>query len=169
MGSTCNVIKESEVAKLSLGCNHSQATLIHGYGGDVVPSKGTCNFNLTIDDINIPTSATIVSDNAQTTPLLIGHPVTESSDVIMYKDSENLKFLQKLPEIDRTHDKVRKITLWPTESMTVPSGFWGNVPVRDNFEGELFVEASLRTGEGYESCIPHTVLKINKETESCYR
>lgn len=133
----------------------------------MVPSKGTVKFDLIVDNICVPTSATVVPNHAQDTPLLIGHPVTEKSDVV-YKDSERLQLFQKLPTIERTDETIRKISLWPKKLTIIPAGFWGNVEVevKNDFEGELYVEASIRTGEGQEWCIPNSVLRISSANES---
>lgn len=164
MGSTCNLIREDEVTKLALECDRSNLSSIHGYGGGFITSNGMVNFKLTIDDIEIPTTASVVPNKFQNTPLLLGHPVTEGSDIIMFKDTERLQLFNKLPNYDESHNDSRKITLWPKNKIEIPPGFWANVPVnvKDHFEGELYISASIRSEEGNEYCIPHTILQINQ-------
>lgn len=44
---------------------------------------------------------------------------------------------------------------------------WGNVPVyTDGFEGDVFIEASLRSPENNDYCIPHTVISLKKHISS---
>lgn len=108
----------------------------------------------------------MVPNNAQSTPLLIGHPVTDAPEVLVYKDHLNLRLMKKMPVNMETHGG--KVTLWAKDPTVNPVGYWGNIGVRtnDDFEGELYIETSLRTAEGQEHCIPRTVVEITKGKES---
>lgn len=50
----------------------------------------------------------------------------------------------------------------------IPRGHFCNIPVRAeaDYEGNAFVETSLRLKEGEEHCILGIVLRISKETDS---
>ncbi|KAJ8916452.1 hypothetical protein NQ315_014669 [Exocentrus adspersus] len=115
-GSTCNTIREDAAASLSLTTDPKKASVIRGYGGGVVQTKGMVNFELQIDKVFIPTTAIVVPNHVQQTPLLIGHPVSENQDVAVFKDSETLQLFQKLPNAEVASRDTTKVALWPKKT-----------------------------------------------------
>lgn len=164
LGSTCNLIREGDARRMGLKCDKSKGNTIRGYGGGLVTSRGTLDLELEIDNVKINTKATVVPDSVQSTPLLIGHPVSERTDVAIFKDESMLTLFRKLPGDEVIQDNHRKVGLWPKDTIVIPKGFWCNVPVivEENIEGDLYVEASIRSQEGREYCIPHVILQIDR-------
>lgn len=46
--------------------------------------------------------------------------------------------------------------------------YWTSVPVetRGDFEGDLYIETCIRSAEGQEFCIPHTIMAITREVNA---
>ena len=54
-----------------------------GYGEGEVKPKGVFTANLCIDGVNARVKVHVVPDNRQATLLLVGHPYTEQSDIVI--------------------------------------------------------------------------------------
>lgn len=110
-----------------------------------------------VDDIEENINIYVVPDVAQEVPILIGRNFTELSNIIVIKDDVSLKFLRpvenELSKIELEPPNSRTI-LRIREATTISPSTWGHVLVgSDDYEGEAFVEASIRLREREEYCL----------------
>lgn len=165
-GSTCNLIKSSEVNRLGLIVNTSIKRLIRGYGNSQIDTLGIVSFELSVDKVKTFQSASVVPDMVQQIPLLIGQPFTEMEGLQLIKDHAKLEFIQRgIMDIDVTDTSDNKVNLVVKESCCVPAQSWVNVSVETkdgNYTGDLFIESTLRTEEGKEYCIPRTIITVGR-------
>lgn len=160
-GSSCTNISKSELEKLGLQMDTSKTVLIQGYGNSVISSLGTLQCKIKIDDVECDVSVNVVPDSVQEVPLLIGRSFTEQPHVKFVKDYTTLKFMCQLPEANTSKD-INKIGLCASKQVVIPPNYLYNIPVttKSQFEGDLFVDASLRLKENQECCIPRVVLSV---------
>lgn len=164
-GSTCNIIKLSLVNKIGLKCDYSKKKVLVGYGNNRISTLGSCQVGLTVDNIEIDTVVDVVPDHVQEIPVLIGQPVTESAGVLVVKDSESLTLMKRnVYNIDTDATKVIKVVLRVKNNVVALPDSVTHVQVysESNFEGDAYIEASLRLKEGQEYCIPRLVIEVRK-------
>ncbi|KAJ8917081.1 hypothetical protein NQ315_013000 [Exocentrus adspersus] len=166
-GSFCNTVRLSEVHKLGLRYDPQQKTLIRGYGNAVTESLGTCSFTLKIDNVEAKTDASVVSDEVQNIPVMVGRPFTELPGLLILKDSKHLVITEgDLHKIEVMAQPPKKVTMWPKKKIFIPQDHLVNVPVETRIRGnsgEFYVEASFRCKEGSEYCIPRTVIRLQSD------
>lgn len=58
---------------------------------------------------------------------------------------------------------AHKLSLWAVRATVVPEGYLAPVEVerKESYEGEVIVEANVRTREGSEFCLPRAVLTLH--------
>lgn len=98
----------------------------------------------------------------------MGRNFSELPDILAIKDNVSLKFFKHsgINEIEPEPD-VRKVALQLTTNKTVLPNHWGHVQVyNDEYEGDLCINASVRSSGGKEYCIPHTVITLTKGRSS---
>lgn len=161
-GSSCTNINKSEIDKLGLHMDSSKTVLIQGYGNSVISSLGTLKCKIKVDDVECEVDANVVPDFVQDVPVLIGRSFTEQPHVKLVKDYTSLKLLNELP-IKLTKNDINKVKLCANKKIVIPPNHLCNTPVttEDRFEGDLFVEASMRLKENQECCIPRVVLSVS--------
>lgn len=126
-GSACNTIQQKIVEELLLEVKpNSDHVVIQGYGGANVHPLGVINTKIVLDDISMHTDFFVVPDNMQKTELLIGRPVTEKDSILVYKDSNVLRFIEtdsfKNFPSDLFDFGEKKIKLFASEDIIVKPG-----------------------------------------------
>ena len=103
-------------------------------------------------------------------PILLGRNFTELPDIVIVKDDVALTFYQsKSTVLDTIEPDVtnKKVVLKIVEDFTLLPNHWGHIQVfSEDYEGDVYIEASTRHQEGQEYCIPQTVLTINNGIRS---
>lgn len=164
------MIKLSEVKRLGLDYNTSEQTLIKGYGNGACVALGKTRFLLSVDDVTARVIADVVPDSIQEVPVLVGHPFTELPGVLVIKDDKQLIITEgDITNIGDIFSKPFKVKLWAKSDTIIPKDHLVNikVEVKDrSFRGDVLVEASLRSKERNEYCIPRTILRIGPTEDS---
>ncbi|KAJ8909934.1 hypothetical protein NQ315_005653 [Exocentrus adspersus] len=153
LGSSCTTITLSETEHLGLQYNSEKRTTLQE------PA-----LNIVIDDITITIEAYVVPDSVQEVPVLLGRNFSELPDILAIKDNVSLKFF-KHAEINKIEpaQNIRKVALQLAANTTVLPNSWGHLQVySDAYEGDLCIDASVRSPAGKDYCIPHTVITVTK-------
>ena len=143
-GSDVTLIKESVIRDLQLKHNH-EPTPMKGFGNGVVESLGELTLKIDVEGVEARVACKVVSDNLLDLPVLIGQSFTEQPQIVVYKTSSKLQFIDvgsEMPssEIDTNDDLPIKVSvakiveLYGVASVMakVEDSFTGNVLVKDS-------------------------------------
>ncbi|GLV33354.1 hypothetical protein CBL_20102, partial [Carabus blaptoides fortunei] len=110
----------------------------------LVETLGSTTFTLKVDEAQADVKADVVPDNAQTIPILIGQPFTESPLIVVFKDNKNLRMRNVLSEAKEPQKSSDIATLWVKEATVIPPNYLGHVAVEcksaKDFAGDIFIE-----------------------------
>lgn len=166
LGSSCSAIQQVETQRLNLQYDPNSRSALQGYGNGQTFTLGSISFNIVVDEVEAKISAHVVRDVVQDVPVLLGRNFSELPDVIIVKDDVSLKFFKRInhnlnmiePDLQNS-----KLVLRVAEESNIIPNHWGHIKVYNNdYEGDGFIEASIRCPEGQEYCIPHTVISLEK-------
>lgn len=169
LGSSCTTITLAEAERLGLEYDIADRAMLRGYGGANVSALGSVTVEITVDQIREKVKTMVVPNGIQDTPMLIGRTFTEIPGLTLIKDDRALRFHRNLFEMlpFAEESTTSKIPIWVAQPAIVPPNHLGMVKVTaENFNGDLLIEAQLKTQEGYEYCVPRTIITINPECES---
>lgn len=167
-GSACTIIILKEVERLKLNVDFNDITVLCGYGNGVTRSVGSTTFRLAVDGIEVEIKAVVVDNKEQNIPIIIGRTFTELENVSVFKDNNKLSFIWNdinpiQPELKRN----KKIVLRSSEITIIPANYMKYVQViTDGYEGDIFIESSVRPQEGRESCVPQSVVNAGKDFQT---
>lgn len=152
----------SELTRLQVDFDPTQRSTIQGYGGGKVTTLGTATVNVQLDEIDSVVDFKVVPDFIQPFPVLIGHPITELPGVVAVKNDQILRFLiDPFPDMTLTEDSAcKKILLYAKKTLALKDHLSFVELKPTGYRGDVYVEASVRTKEGEEYCIPRTVLRF---------
>lgn len=113
-----------------------------GYGQGKVQQKGKCTCELSIDGVVANIEISIVPNNSQVIPLLVGHQYTEQTHIRKISDSAGLN----IHEVNSTEiSSDTKCTLWAKEVTVTPCNYVGHVIVHASESNkEIFIEGGVR-------------------------
>ncbi|GLV46806.1 hypothetical protein CBL_21324, partial [Carabus blaptoides fortunei] len=81
-GSSCVTIREVDAIKTNLTITNANDGVLTGYGSGSVKPLGTSVANIRAFDVNVTVKIFVVPNSTQSIPLIVGHPFTESPDVV---------------------------------------------------------------------------------------
>lgn len=155
-GSSVITIKEQVASELALVVCRTD-DCVRGYGGGHVRAVGkTEPVKIRVHDYETELELLVVPDEVQAVPVIIGQPFTENEGIVIYKDSNALRFLK------REEIKDVRCVLKAASTTIVPPKYTGYVKCIGGKEGEIYLERSLRLKEGAECEIPRCVLRIEE-------
>lgn len=151
----------------NLKCDVRSTTVLQGFGNACTSTLGTVTFNITVDEVQEQISAHVVPNSVQEMPILLGRNFTELPNILVLKDNVKLTFYKRSSNLDidriEPDTTAHKIILRIAETPTILPEHWGQVKVyTDDYEGDIFIESSLRGCEGNEYCIPNTIITMRK-------
>ena len=160
LGSEAVTIRKSEAEKLKLEITPSKVVL-RGYGGSSIQPYGLMKAVIKVDLAVAEVEALVVPDNLQEVPMIIGQSFTDQPHVVVLQKEGSLRLFENdaaaLPEVERL--PPRKVALWAKEAVVIPPGMAANIQVNSkDYEGDLFVELSIRSEENAEHCIPRCIM-----------
>ncbi|KAL0828840.1 hypothetical protein ABMA28_003751 [Loxostege sticticalis] len=140
-GSECSMIKLSEFQKISTDFDKSNLPVLRGFGNSMVRPLGSFKVQVELDGVAAKLDLIIVPDEVMQVPLMIGQTFTEQPHIVIRKTSDSLEISSL--EIPENH--INKIKLFCKSQVLVSGLTIIDVYTEDsNFEGELFIEGSLR-------------------------
>jgi len=108
----------------------------------------------------------IVTDEAQTIPLIVGQPFTEQPHVVLVKRGNTVRIYEDNKEgndvlgMDIPELSPRVISLWARQTKVIYSKHVGVIEVQsDNRSLKLFVNAQIRE----DRCIPSCVITLDDQ------
>lgn len=126
-GSDVSLLAQSIV--LPLGLTHDSKLLpLKGFGNEIVQSYGTVIAELIIDGVKAEVKFYVVDDKYLDTPVLIGQSFTEQPHIVVYKNSEQLKFFNLdflMPLSGGDHGDTQDLTV----SVSSTTDFYGPVTI----------------------------------------
>ena len=169
-GSSYSIILQQEVERLALIYDGKNRPSLQGYGNGQTATIGVSSLPIEVDNIKVTMNAHVVPNYAQEMPILLGRNFTELPDIVIVKDDVALTFYQSKSTVLDTIEPVvtnKKVVLKIVEDFTLLPNHWGHIQVfSEDYEGDVYIEASTRHQEGQEYCIPQTVLTINNGIRS---
>lgn len=165
LGSSCTTIRLEDVQKFNLQRDETNRTVLQGFGNACTSTLGTVTFDITVDEIQEQISAHVVPNSVQEEPILLGRNFTELPNILVIKDNVKLTFHKRSDNLEITRiepeTKTHKLILKVLENPTILPEHWGHVKVyTDDYEGDVFIESSIRSCEGQEYCIPRTIISM---------
>lgn len=167
MGSSSTIVTLNLIEKLKLSYDTSNKTLLYGYGNGHVATLGTACLTIEVDEVKETITVHVVPNSVQEVPVLLGGNFAELPNMLIIKDDVTLKFYNQTntTDLNKIEPDINesKIVLRLAENSTVFPNHWGHVTTYNNeYDGDVCLEASLRSLEGNEYCIPHTAISLKK-------
>lgn len=136
-----------------------------GYGNGEVKPKGLFTANLTIDGVSARVKVHVVPRESQTIPLIVGHPYTEASHVVMMSKPGELRIGTDKADLLRVKPELkRKTVLWASEATVIPNNFLGHVMVKGDLRAcDISVEGRLQENG---QLIPRCLISTDDEGKS---
>ena len=159
MGCSVVALREDKADEIGLSYYETQTEPLVGYGNGQVQPCGIVTASLSIDEVETKVKVYIVPKNSQNIELLVGHPFTEHSDVIILSTCDDLRIVKNMNDLYKVEaEKKTKTAMWASEAQVIPSNFLGNIMVITNFKNtEICVEGGLRkTGHLIPRCLVKT-------------
>lgn len=162
LGSECVTLRRSDALQAEI---KSCATdrVLRGFGGSTVWPCGVCRVKLKVDLAEADCDAYIVPDEVQEVALIVGQPFTDLPRIVVVQKKGKLRLFDEasaeLPQVDQL--PARKMAVWAAEATVIPSNEAADVKVKFgnyNYEGDLFIDLSIRSKPNEEHCIPRCIL-----------
>lgn len=156
----------AEADRLGLTYHKNKTTYLYGYGNGSTPTLGVATLNIVIDEIEADIKAYVVPNAVQEVPVILGRNFTEQPGILVVKDDVTLRFFkrdnQTLTSIEPDFVESKK-KLRIASDFTLLPDHCGQIPVySDEFEGDVYIESSIRHQTGREYCVPRTVISLRK-------
>lgn len=140
---------------------------IHRYDGAIIKALGSVTVMLEIDGVSANVKLYIVPREAQTIPLIFGHPFTEQRHMEVVKRSDALLFSQQ--NENAAGLPPQRAPLWAKDASVIPNNILGDIVIRSNIVGAgtyawdwrpSMPRCVFKTDSAGESTLP--ILKISR-------
>lgn len=111
MGSGCTVISLGEACRLGLAIDERDVVEIRSFGNASVRTLGTAEIALKVDGVLSELKAHVVPDGLTDVPVLVGRTYTDQLQILLIKDSNELKILRQEPLAKQDPPSTAKIVL----------------------------------------------------------
>lgn len=159
LGSSCVTLREDIAESEGFTYLEGDYDPLTGYGNGELKPKGLMTVNLTIEGVTAKVKVHVVPRECQTIPLIVGHPYTEASHVIIISKPGELRIGTDANEMLQTEPTEKeKTALWATEATVIPNNFLGHVAVAGELRGcDVCVEGGIReNGQLIPRCLIST-------------
>ncbi|XP_077275167.1 uncharacterized protein LOC143904389 [Temnothorax americanus] len=165
LGSSCVALRDDIAEEEGFTYLEGDFEPLIGYGSGEVKPKGLFTANLTVDGVTARVKIHVVPKEYQTIPLIVGHPYTEASNVVMISKPGELRIGTDESDLLRIEpESTRKTVLWATEATVIPNNFLGHVMVRGDLQGcDVSVEGRIQE-DG--QLIPRCLISADDEGRS---
>lgn len=143
MGAACVAMRKSEVERLNIGYDGNVCDEFVGYGFGRVKALGSFKTTVIIDGVNAYVPISVVPDEVQEIPLLVGHPFTEQPHIMITSTKNELRVEEIVP--DAVVNQNDKTPIWAKEALVIPKNHVGHVSVVTAFpDTDLCIEGGMR-------------------------
>ncbi|KAK4885290.1 hypothetical protein RN001_001561 [Aquatica leii] len=128
---------------------------IIGYGNGQVKLLGLFTANLTIDNVCAKVKIHVVPKNSQQVALIVGHPYTEQSHIVITSKSNKLLIHSVDSEMPNSNCEKIKTSLITNEGVIIPSNYLGRISVSSDLSNyDLCIEVGIREkGQATPRCV----------------